>query len=60
MTTTVPAMKTTIDMLHHEDPRCLVMVGGAVLTPEVAEDIHADYYARDAKEAVAIAKGIID
>ncbi len=60
MTTTVPAMKTTIEMLHHEDPRCLVMVGGAVLTPEVADDIHADYYARDAKEAVAIAKGIID
>ena len=35
------------------------MVGGAVLTEDYARQIGADYYARDAKEAVDIAKEVI-
>lgn len=34
------------------------MVGGAVLTPEYASQIQADFYARDAKESVDIAKRV--
>ena len=29
---------------------CKILVGGAVLTPEYAKEIGADYYAKDAKE----------
>ena len=32
------------------------MVGGAVLTPEYAKKIGADWYARDAKQSADIAK----
>jgi 5-methyltetrahydrofolate--homocysteine methyltransferase len=35
------------------------MVGGAVLTPDYAMEIHADYYAKDAKESVDIAKKVL-
>jgi 5-methyltetrahydrofolate--homocysteine methyltransferase len=54
MTTTVPAMKETIDLLRGEN--AAVMVGGAVLTPEYAEMIGADFYAADAMEGVRIAE----
>ena len=35
------------------------MVGGAVLTPEYAEKIGADFYSKDAKQSVDIAKQVI-
>lgn len=54
MTTTVPAMKEAIDLLRDEN--AAVMVGGAVLTPEYAEMIGADFYAADAMEGVRIAE----
>jgi len=56
MTTTVPAMEETVRLLHEADPAIRVMVGGAVLNPDYAEDIRADYYGKDAMEAVRIAK----
>jgi 5-methyltetrahydrofolate--homocysteine methyltransferase len=55
MTTTVPSMEKTIRLLHAQT-NAKVMVGGAVLTPEYARQIGADYYARDAMEGVHIAK----
>ncbi|MBQ6381003.1 MAG: homocysteine S-methyltransferase family protein [Clostridia bacterium] len=55
MTTTVPSMEKTIKLLHAQTP-AKVMVGGAVLTPEYARQIGADYYAKDAMEGVHIAK----
>ena len=58
MTTTVPAMEETIRLLKAADPTVQVVVGGAVLTPEYAEMIHADYYAADAMETVRIAQKI--
>ncbi len=54
MTTTVPAMKETVELLRGEG--VAVIVGGAVLTPEYAEMIGADYYAADAMEGVRIAE----
>ncbi|BDB01537.1 homocysteine S-methyltransferase family protein [Clostridium botulinum] len=56
MTTTVNSMKETIKILKERDMDCKVFVGGAVLNEEYAEMINADYYAKDAKEAVDIAK----
>jgi 5-methyltetrahydrofolate--homocysteine methyltransferase len=35
-------------------------VGGAVLTEEYAKSMGADYYAKDAKEAVEIAKKVFE
>ncbi|MCH5317575.1 MAG: homocysteine S-methyltransferase family protein [Eubacterium sp.] len=55
MTTTVPAMEKTIELLH-EQTNAKVFVGGAVLTRSYAEMIHADWYAKDAMESVRIAK----
>ncbi|APH23625.1 5-methyltetrahydrofolate--homocysteine S-methyltransferase [Clostridium botulinum] len=57
MTTTVNSMKETIKILKERGMDCKVFVGGAVLNKEYAEMINADYYAKDAKEAVDIAKG---
>ena len=58
MTTTVPAMQATIQALHAAGLPCKVMVGGAVLTPEYARQIGADFYARDAKASADIAKQV--
>ena len=55
MTTTVAAMEETIALLHRELPGIRVMVGGAVLTQDYAEQIGADYYAKDAMRSVEIA-----
>lgn len=59
MTTTLCSMEQTIKLLRDNNVDCKVMVGGAVLTPEYAEKIGADYYARDAKESVDIAKNVL-
>ncbi|MBQ8566735.1 MAG: homocysteine S-methyltransferase family protein [Clostridia bacterium] len=58
MTTTVPSMEKTINQLKSFDSSIKIMVGGAVLTPEYAEMIKADKYAKDAMEAVRYAKYI--
>ena len=58
MTTTVPAMEETIKLLRSEVPSCKVIVGGAVLTQEYADQIGADKYAKDAMEAVRYAEEI--
>lgn len=58
MTTTIPSMEETIALLHTLENPPKIMVGGAVLTPEAAKDIHADYYAKDARASVAIAQEV--
>ena len=58
MTTTVPAMEETIQLLRREAPWCKVIVGGAVLTQEYADQIGADCYAKDAMECVRCAEEI--
>ena len=59
MTTTLKSMAETIAQLHDAGLPCKIMVGGAVLTPDYAQEIHADFYAKDAKESVDIAKRVI-
>lgn len=55
MTTTVPAMEKTIELLH-KNTNAKVIVGGAVLTQAYADMIHADHYAKDAMETVRLAQ----
>ena len=55
MTTTVVSMEETIRELKAVRPDVLIMVGGAVLTPDYAKKIGADFYAKDAMESVRIA-----
>ncbi len=59
MTSTVPAMAETIGLLRERAPWCKVVVGGAVLTPEYAQMVGADFYARDAMETVRIAGEVL-
>lgn len=54
MTTTVRSMEQTISLLHASAPDCKIMVGGAVLNPEYAQMVGADYYGKDAAEAAKI------
>lgn len=64
MTTTLKSMEDTIKLirarkeLQNEDgsSKCVIFVGGAVLTEEYAMKIGADYYCKDAKESVDTAK----
>jgi 5-methyltetrahydrofolate--homocysteine methyltransferase len=59
MTTTLKSMEETIALLHREGLSCKTVVGGAVLTPEYAKQIGADFYAKDAKETVDVARQVI-
>ena len=59
MTTTVPAMKKTIELLRKDLPDVKVCVGGAVMTQEYADSIGADYFAKDAMDTVNFAKKIL-
>ena len=59
MTTTVASMAKTIAAIRASGHDCRIMVGGAVLTPDYAAQIGADYYARDAKQSADIAKQVL-
>ena len=59
MTGTVPAMADTIALLRERAPWCKVVVGGAVLNPEYAKMVGADYYAKDATETARIAGEVL-
>ncbi len=58
MTTTLKSMEETIELLHKENLPCKIVVGGAVLTEDYAQQIKADYYAKDAQAAVEVAKQV--
>ena len=58
MTTTVPAMEETVNLLKKECPHVKTVVGGAVLTDEYAKMIGANKYASDAMETVRYAEEI--
>ena len=58
MTTTLPSMEETIRQLHQLDVPPVIMVGGAVVTEEYAAQMGADYYTKDARASVAVARKV--
>jgi 5-methyltetrahydrofolate--homocysteine methyltransferase len=59
MTTTVPAMRETVKLLQENLPDVKIMVGGAVLTKEYADEMRADFYGEDAMTAVRYAESLL-
>lgn len=59
MTTTLPSMVKSIELVKAAVPECKIMVGGAVLTEDYAMQIDADYYVKDAKASADVAKIVL-
>jgi corrinoid protein of di/trimethylamine methyltransferase len=61
LTTTMPAMKTTIDTIAKAGLReqVKIMVGGAPVTEAYAKEIGADGYSQNAAAAVSLARGLV-
>lgn len=59
MTTTMQRMRDVVELVKAEGLTAKVMIGGAVTTPEYAEEISADGYSKDAAEAVKVAKRLL-
>jgi 5-methyltetrahydrofolate--homocysteine methyltransferase len=60
MTTTLPAMQKTIELLREQAPFCKILVGGAVLTQEYAKKLGADGYGKDGMEAVRFCQALTE
>ena len=56
MTTTMQRMREVVIYAHEQKVSAKIMIGGAVITQEYADEIGADGYSRDAAEAVKVAK----
>ncbi len=59
MTTTMQQMKHVIRYAKEKQVDARIIVGGAVITQEYADEIGADGYSRDAAEAVKLTKRIL-
>ncbi|MBR0087957.1 MAG: corrinoid protein [Lachnospiraceae bacterium] len=61
LTTTMPAMRDTVALLNTLPNRAnfKVMVGGAPITAEFAEEIGADAYTTDAASCASVAKAFV-
>ncbi len=59
MTTTMPRMKEVIAGVKEKHLKCRVIVGGAVLNQDYADQIGADGYGEDARKAVLVAQSLL-
>ncbi len=59
MTTTMQRMREVIALAREEGVKAKVMIGGAVITQDYADEIGADGYSQDAAEAVKLAKRLV-
>lgn len=60
MTTTVASMEETILALKNRGFNGKIFVGGAVLTEDYSKKIGADFYAKDARKSVEIAREVFN
>jgi len=62
LTTTMPEMQKVIEELQAKGirDRISVMIGGAPVSAQFAQDIGADAFGKDAAEAVSVARGFIE
>lgn len=56
MTTTMKEMKNVVDLAKSRGVPAKIMIGGAVITQDYADEIGADGYSTDASDAVKVAK----
>ena len=59
MTTTMQRMREVVELAKAEGVKARIMVGGAVITQDYADEIHADGYSEDAAGAVKVARKIL-
>ncbi len=59
LTTTMPAMQQAVEKIHEKNIPTKIMIGGAPITQEFANDIGADGYAADAASAVDVARQLV-
>lgn len=60
MTTTMQQMRNVIDYAKEKQVDSKIIIGGAVITQDYADEIGADGYSKDAAEAVRLTKRILD
>ena len=54
MTTTMQEMRNVVEYAKEKGVTAKIMIGGAVITQDYADEIHADGYSRDAADAVRL------
>lgn len=59
MTTTMQQMRHVIDYAKEREVEAKIIVGGAVITEEYAQEIGADGYSKDAAEAVKLTQKLL-
>ena len=59
MTTTMQRMREIVAAAKEEDITAKIIIGGAVITQEYADEIGADGYSKDAADAVKLAKSLM-
>ena len=60
MTTTVLSMEETIKALRENNTKAHIFVGGAVVTEDIANEIGADYYSKDALSLVNMMEELLN
>ena len=61
LTTTLPAMEETIELIRNNDPKrtIKILVGGAPITQDYADRVGADGYAPDASRCATLARSLV-
>lgn len=60
MTTTMQRMREIVDAAKQEGITAKIIIGGAVITQEYADEIGADGYSKDAADAVKLVKSLME
>lgn len=60
MTTTMTEMKNVVEKARQEQLKAKIIIGGAVITQDYADEIGADGFSRDAQEAVKLVKRLLN
>jgi len=60
MTTTMMEMKEVVDEAKRQGVKAKIIIGGAVVTESFAEEIGADGYSADAREAVKVVNRLLE
>jgi len=60
LTTTMVGMKDAVEAIRAVDPKAKIMVGGAPITDEFADEIGADGFAKDAATAAIVAQELLN